>query len=94
MTGWQMTIGVVGASLSVGCVLASVFILRNGEPQADDELYSLRILTAVIMSLLHLPIAFWVPGEAWVFVLTSTIALGFLMLVRRFVEREPIKHSA
>lgn len=93
MTGWEMTIGVLGASLSVGCVLASLLILRDGGPNTDDELYSLRIFTAIIMSLLHLPIAFWVPGEAWIFVTTATIAPGFLLSIRRIFEPEPNTHT-
>ena len=93
MTGWEMTVGVLGASLSVGCVLASLLILRDGGPNTDDELYSLRIFTAIIMSLLHLPIAFWVPGEAWIFVTTATIAPGFLLFVRRIFEPEPNTHT-
>jgi hypothetical protein len=88
-----MMIGVIGASFSVGCVFGSIFILREGEPKADDELYSLRLLAAAILSLLHLPIAYWVPGEAWIFVLTSTAAPGFLLFVRRIFESEPSTQS-
>ncbi len=89
MTGWEMTIGVIGASLSVGCVLTSGFILLDERATADDELYSLRIFAAALMSVFHLPIAFLVPGEAWVLVLTSTLAPGFLLFVRRIFESEP-----
>lgn len=87
MTGIDMMLGVMGACMSLGCLTLSSWMIFQWIKYPDDELSAILLLASMPTSLAYLPIAWWVPAEAWVFTSTVYIISGLIYTTRRLLEQ-------
>ena len=86
MTGIDMVLGTVGASICLGCVTLSGWVIYQSIKLRDDETASIYLLASAPIAVGPLPIAWWVPAEAWVCSVTVYIVSAVIYTMRRLVE--------
>ena len=86
MTGIDMMLGVMGAWICLGCLTLSSWMVLQSIKHRDDELSSIFILASIPTLLAVLPIAWWIPAEAWVFTVTVYVVGAVVYMMRRVLE--------
>ena len=87
MTGIDMMLGAVGSCICLGCLSLSGWLMFQSIKQRQDEVSAIYFLASIPSALAYLPIAWWVPAEAWVCTVTVYIVSGILYITRRLLEQ-------